>query len=193
MSRRISVVGICQTGKRQAHEYRAAPGCRLFVCGLLPKEIPMDGFQLRQLAVCRCCDIGITESLAAVTAFFRKIRKTPVMRHDTDCRVHFVLMKQKRRAGICVVDGQMRLISGMQGSLIFFLKLAQIMQRCRVGDSADQCHAVFLFCRKCSRFLRISNSVIMDILYMIQIGLRRKTIVCAVREIFFIHQTLARS
>ena len=33
----------------------------------------------------------------------------------------------------------------------------------------------------------------MDILYMIQIGLRRKTIVCAVREIFFIHQTLARS
>ena len=67
------------------------------------------------------------------------------------------------------------------------------MQRCRVGDSADQCHAVFLFCRKCSRFLRISNSVIMDILYMIQIGLRRKTIVCAVREIFFIHQTLARS
>lgn len=122
-----------------------------------------------------------------------EIRKTPVMRHDTDCRVHFVLMKQKRRAGICVVDGQMRLISGMQGSLIFFLKLAQIMQRCRVGDSADQCHAVFLLCRKCSRFLRISNSVIMDILYMIQIGLRRKTIVCAVREIFFIHQTLARS
>jgi len=44
MSRRIFVVGICQTGKRQAHEYRAAPGCRLFVCGLLPKEIQMDGW-----------------------------------------------------------------------------------------------------------------------------------------------------
>ena len=96
-------------------------------------------------------------------------------------------MKQKRRAGICVVDGQMRLISGMQGSLIFFLKLAQIVQRCRIGDSADQCHAVFLFCRKCSRFLRISNSILMDILNMIQICLRRKTIMRAMREVFFFH------
>ena len=102
-------------------------------------------------------------------------------------------MKQKCRAGICVVDRQMRLISGMQGSLVFFLKLAQIMQRCGVFNGADQCNAVFLICCKCSSFLCVSDSIIMDILYMIQIGLRRKTIVCAVREIFFIHQTLARS
>ena len=39
----------------------------------------------------------------------------------------------------------------------------------------------------------ISNSILMDILNMIQICLRRKTIMRAMREIFFIHQTLARS